>query len=113
MKIVISGSYGGFHIDRRLADTMVSLGCQAPQLLANLERSATEYAYDFWYGCPRNNKYLVEAVEKLSVPSRGGNYYGDLTVVEVDMGKPWYLDEYDGWESIKYFDSSERGCELE
>lgn len=57
-------------------------------------------AEGFWYdkNLERNDPILVEVVEELGEKADGA--YAKLKVVEIPEGVQWYINDYDGIESI-------------
>ena len=51
---------------------------------------------------PRNDKHLVQVVEELG--AEANSKYSKLEVVEIENGRWYKIDEYDGYESIEYRD---------
>lgn len=102
MKVVINRCYGGFSISKEAAQLMASMGCRQAQ--AELDRSD-----DFWYGYgyakgfdngySRIDEHLIYAVETLGVKANGCS--AELVVVEIPDGIKWYIQDYDGMESIE------------
>lgn len=54
---------------------------------------------------PRNDKYLVQVVEELGKEASGA--FSRLTVVEIENGRWYKINKYDGYESIEYRDIDE------
>lgn len=80
MKVVINDCYGGFD----LSETA-------------LKMLGVKYAFKF--NLDRANPKLVEVVEKLGEEANGP--CASLRVIEIpDDVKEWYIDEYDGVETI-------------
>lgn len=54
--------------------------------------------------CPikRNNKHLIQVVEELG--EEANTTVSRLTIVEIENGRWYKIDEYDGYESIEYRD---------
>ena len=50
----------------------------------------------------RNDRHLVQVVEELGVEASGK--CSKLTIVEIENGRWYKIDEYDGYESIEYRD---------
>ena len=50
----------------------------------------------------RNDKHLVQVVEELGIEAN--SKYSELEVVEIENGRWYKIDEYDGYESIEYRD---------
>ena len=51
---------------------------------------------------PRNDKHLVQVVEEFGVEA--SSKLSNLKVVEIENGRWYKIDEYDGYESIQYRD---------
>lgn len=51
---------------------------------------------------PRNDKHLVQVVEELG--AEASSKVSNLKVVEIENGRWYKIDEYDGYESIEYRD---------
>ena len=49
---------------------------------------------------PRNDKHLVQVVEELGVEAN--SKCAKLQIVEIENGRWYKIDEYDGYESIEY-----------
>lgn len=83
MKIVINTCFGGF-----------SLSVAALARYNELANTNVEY----YYAIERNDPCLVQVVEELGKESYGD--YSDLKIVDIPDGISWYIQEYDGLESI-------------
>lgn len=83
MKVVINKCFGGF-----------SLSEEAYEFLG-LEWDGHGYGYND----DRTDERLVECVEKLGEKSFGD--FARLEVVEIPDGAEWYIDDYDGIETIR------------
>lgn len=102
MKVVINTCFGGFSISKECAERMKELGCL--QAKAELEASSK-----YWYGSghvgnfeggyKRTSPYLIQAVEELGVKANGK--YSRIVVVKIPEDIKWYIDEYDGRETIR------------
>ena len=51
---------------------------------------------------PRNDKHLIQTIEELG--EEANTTVSRLTIVEIENGRWYKIDEYDGYESIKYRD---------
>ena len=109
MKIVINNQYGGFSVSREALLRLRDLG-------EKTALSETDYGEmfedgsgprkpfgqnsegDFCRSIPRDSPELVQVVEKLGKDANGE--YAHLKVVEIPDGVDWYIDEYDGIETI-------------
>lgn len=87
MKIVINGCYGGFRLSKEACD-----------FLGFAEDSDEIFDFCRCNEETRTNPKLVECVEKLGKASWGK--CSRLKVVDVPDDVEWYIDEYDGWESV-------------
>lgn len=82
MKVVINRCFGGFQLSKK----------------------AYEYlglpwdGHGFEYDDDRTNPKLVECVEKLG--PEASSSLSHLVVVEIPAGIDWYIDNYDGMETI-------------
>jgi len=81
MKYIINNDYGGFGVDNEV-----------------LEMLGLEKLYDRDL---RTNPTLIDFIEKN--PHKADAPYADLVVVTIpDNATDWELDEYDGWEALRY-----------
>lgn len=51
---------------------------------------------------PRNDKHLIQVVHELGKEANAT--FSRLTIVEIENGRRYKIDEYDGYESIEYRD---------
>lgn len=80
MKVVINDCYGGFGLSKKALDM---LGLKSDSI----------------FDRDRANPKLVEVVEKLGEEANG--FCASLRVIEIpDDVKEWYIDDYDGVETI-------------
>jgi hypothetical protein len=80
MKVVINDCYGGFGLSKKALDM---LGLKSDSI----------------FDRDRANPKLVEVVEKLGEEANG--FCASLRVIEIpDDVKEWYIDDYDGIETI-------------
>ena len=103
MKIVLNKCYGGFSISKDAAEFMAEQGCERARL--ELEQYREEQS---WYGFgyikgmdgeyDRTSKYLIEAVETLGDFANGD--CADLEVIEIPDNIDYFIDDYDGIESV-------------
>ena len=82
MKVVINSCYGGYGLSE---EAYKYLGIPYDD-------------YGFKFDNDRTNPKLVEVVEKLG--DKASAVLSDLKIIEVPDDVDWYIDEYDGWESI-------------
>ena len=80
MKVVINTEYGGFHLSKDQVDIYRKLSGRCDD-----EISA--------WNMNRTDPYLIQIVEGLQ-------YEGSLEVVEIPDGMHYFINEYDGMESI-------------
>lgn len=64
----------------------------------------TEYPEDAFkkYNIQRNDPVLVQVVEEMG--KEASNQFANLVVVEIENGRWYKINEYDGYESIEYRD---------
>ena len=87
MKVVINTCYGGFGLSTVARERYLELSGQRP---AN------------WFDLKRTDKYLVQVVEELGIEANGS--YSFLKIVDIDPGRWYRIEEYDGYEYILYRD---------
>ena len=87
MQAVINKCYGGFGLSD---EALAHLG-EYPDVNWSQHNYRTEPA-------------LVRTVEALG--ERASEDYANLVIVEIEPNKFWRITEYDGYESIEYFDKS-------
>lgn len=83
MKLVINTTYGGFRLDEVELD-----------LYNKIANKSLDYSYDI----KRDDPFLIDVVE-------APGYTGDLKVVEIPDNVHYYINEYDGLESIIWSES--------
>lgn len=99
MKIVINECFGGFGISRKCAEFMASKGHkQAEAELKQEDFCGFGYAEGFDDGYSRTDPILVEAVETLGKEANGS--YAKLKVVEIPDDIEYYINDYDGVETV-------------
>lgn len=106
-RIVINCCYGGFGLSREAFLRLREMG----NTYAISEPDYGEYwtdgsgprkqfaASSFLRDIPRDDPQLVQIVEEMGEQANAKTSF--LAVVSV-WGNGWYIDEYDGWENIKY-----------
>ena len=87
MKVVINTCYGGFGLSDKARERYVELTGSKPT---------------HWYDMNRADKYLVQVVEELGPEADGSN--ANLKVVNVEAGRWFRIQDYDGYEEIEYRD---------
>lgn len=91
MKLVISEGYGGFNISKEFYDYY-----NIPyKEICRWMRCPEEK----WTDDVRKDNRLIEYIEKFGSDAASGPYT-NLTVVEIPKGTKYYIDTYDGCESI-------------
>lgn len=97
MKIVINRCYGGFGISKEASDKLIEHGF--PEFdnngYSNRNEDGELYAYDI----ERTNPILIKVVEELGTEKASG-IYAELRVVEIPDDVNYYIDDYDGIETI-------------
>lgn len=84
-KVVINNSYGGFNLSDK-----------AVKMLSELKGESIEWIQ--WYSLPRDDKDLVEVVEKLGYAAN--NLWSNLAIAEIPEDIGWEIQEYDGLETV-------------
>lgn len=84
MKIVINKCFGGFGLSEK-----------ALEYYNELANTKVKYCNDI----PRNDPHLVQVIEELG--ELAGKWYSELKIVDVPDDVEWYIDEYDGLETIR------------
>lgn len=102
MKLVLNKCYGGFSISREAAEFMAKNGCErAKQELA--ESGSNWYGYGYVDtmedGYDRTSEHLILAVETLKDKASG--WGSSLKVVDIPDGTDYYIDDYDGIETVR------------
>lgn len=89
MKIVINKCFGGFSLSKEAYDFL------------GLEWGETEKfcKNGYAFSDDRTNPKLVECIEKLGEKANG--QYSKLAVIEIPDNIDWYIDDYDGYESVE------------
>lgn len=84
MKVVLNNCWGGFSLSDEAKDMFVSLGGDPKQV--------DRFSVD------RTDPKLVEVVEKLGLRANGE--CADLKIVDIPEDIEYYIDDYDGVETI-------------
>ena len=82
MKVVINTCYGGFSVSKAVYDY--------------LGIPWDNYGY---INLERNDPTLIAAIEAVGLEAAAGRY-AQLKIVDIPEDIEWYIDEYDGMESI-------------
>lgn len=100
MKIVINTCYGGFSISKECAEYMASKGHkQAKAELKNEPFYGYGHVKGFKDSYSRTDPILIEAVETLGKEANGT--FAELKVIEIPDGINYYIDYYDGVETVR------------
>ena len=83
MKIVINTCFGGF-----------GLSDEALARYNELAGTKEEYHWQI----ERNDPFLVQVIEELG--NKAAGKYAELKIVDIPEDVDWYIDEYDGNESV-------------
>jgi len=116
MKITINKCYGGFSVNNDVAKLLREKGVKitfegenypdgsGPKAkfigeethhLGNEDFGIKSDNYDIWRSDPR----LIEAIEEIGQDKAGGRF-SEISIVEIPDDVDWYIDDYDGIESI-------------
>lgn len=101
MKIVLNKCFGGFSISKEAAELMAKNGCErAKKELADIKDGWYGYGYvdGMDGGYDRTSEHLIKAVETLGEKANGSS--ASLRVIEIPDGIDYFIDEYDGIESV-------------
>jgi hypothetical protein len=101
MKIVINSCYGGFGLSREAIDLYCAKKAKySGESIQTGKWNATWGYYDKFHcrDIKRNDPFLVEVVESLGEKASGA--CAELRVVEIPDNVDWYVNDYDGMESI-------------
>ena len=85
MKVVINACYGGFGLSKEAYEFL------------GIEWDGFGYKYND--DDKRTDEKLIQCVETLGAKANGS--YASLKVVEIPDDVNWYIDEYDGVETIE------------
>ena len=94
MKIVINTCFGGFSLSKAAFEFAKAKGYS----WADGERC---YNNDFYPDVERNNPELVYLVEELGTDIAGSCLGTKLCIITVPDDANWYIDNYDGVETVK------------
>ena len=88
LKVVKNSCYGGF-----------SLSEEAHNYLDKKYENLPWGEYEYGFENHRDNPKLIDVVETLGTKAFG--QCSNLVIVEVPDDVEWFIDEYDGWETIR------------
>lgn len=91
MKVVINNCFGGFGLSEKALARYNELCMLDASRITNKEIT-------YYYDIERNDPLLVQVIEELGKESYGD--YSVLKIVDIPDGISWYIEEYDGMESI-------------
>ena len=94
MKIVINKCYGGFSLSEAVYKEL-GIEWDTYGYLSNEDLGIKSDHYNAY----RSNEKLIKAIEKLGVEKSSGNL-SELKIVEIPNNVDFYIDDYDGIESI-------------
>ena len=92
MKIVVNRAYGGFRLTDMALYALLEKGC-SKEYVEEVNHCSTVAS--------RSKKELVEVVERLGSMAWPANSGTSLEVVEVPDDVNVYIDDYDGYETIR------------
>lgn len=106
MKVVINKCFGGFGLSDQAIETLADLkGIRLYKAASKRSIFASHYYTDpeledyYSPDYPRYDEDLVKVVETLGEAANSS--FSDLVVVEIPDGVNYYVDEYDGMETIR------------
>jgi hypothetical protein len=85
MKVVINKCFGGFGLSKA-----------AFNRYNELSPEKAVYQFDI----KRNDPFLIQAIEEIGVNASGLDY-SELKIVDIPSDVSWYVDDYDGMETIR------------
>lgn len=88
MKILFNNCYGGFGLSEK-----------AIQIYNKRKGTDYKYSYQLNRGF-RNDETLIQIVEELG--AEANEEHSELAIAEIPNGAYWYIEEYDGVETIHY-----------
>ena len=89
MKILFNNCFGGF----RLSEKAIQM---------YNKRKGTDYKYSHQLDRGfRDDETLIQIVEELGAEANGEGH-SELAIAEIPDGAHWYIEEYDGVETIQY-----------
>lgn len=89
MKVLFNNCFGGF----RLSEKVIQM---------YNERKGTDYKYSYQLDRGfRDDETLIQIVEELGAEANEDNYT-ELAIAEIPDGAHWYINNYDGVETIEY-----------
>jgi hypothetical protein len=86
MKVVYNGCFGGFGLSKKALQ-------RGRELSGNSEWGSDDRDLS------RHDPILIKVVEELGVSA--SDEFADLLIKEIPDGSPYYIDEYDGSESVQ------------
>jgi len=106
MKIVINNKYGGFGLSNEAIERYLELR-KIPYSKTNkpngevvFEAGGQVYDLEYiTYDLDRSDSCLIQTIEELGEKANGRN--AELIIVEVNENEIFYIEEDDGWESVK------------
>ena len=119
MKLVVNRCHGSFGLSDAAYERMIELGIEAVEYTRDKSWNDKKVIFDnriasgsctLFNGCNywdawtlhhenRSDKILVQAVEELG--DKASNLLSDLVVVEVPDDVEFFIDDYDGFETVR------------
>lgn len=94
MKVVINKRHGGFSVSKKVYDYL-GVEYDGYGYISNENFGIKSEDYQAYRTEPR----LIEAIEKVGIEEAGGNF-ASLKIVEIPDDIEYYIDDYDGYETI-------------
>ena len=94
MKIVINRRWGGFGVSEAVYNEL-GIPWDEYGYLSNLDLGIeNEHCHQY-----RTHPLLIQAIEKVGLEKSSGTF-AELKIVEIPDDVNWYIDDYDGMESV-------------
>jgi len=112
MKIAINNCYGGFSVGREVAEKLKEKGFEIGKpFISNFSKDGKKFSKESYYlsnetfniededyNAYRSHKSLIEAIQSSDNPNGA---LSNIIIVDIDDDEEWYIDNYDGVESIR------------
>ena len=85
MKVVINRCFGGFRLTKEVINRY-----------NELSGNSVQYEFDI----RRDDPFLIQAIEEVGLKASGASY-SELEIVDIPNDVAWYVDDYDGMETIR------------
>ena len=104
MQIALNKCYGGFALTEEVVKRILKLGIEriSPNLSewpCNRDFGYEEHDNPHWY---RRDPYLIKVLEMPDLPPPQ-RLYSEIHIIHIPskvVHAGWYIEEYDGWETI-------------